>query len=144
MLPDNEHPESVSPTIPGGQPETPRPIDKKPLNPEIVRHREFLERNGQPRVERAITFVIDEYWNTPLWKGKNADGIHQCPKGPHDATNWAWICHVPSVGAQRWRIIPWHGWYAIRYEPIDGWEPHWCIVGIYFTMAQAREALEAY
>ena len=144
MLNEKEHSELSRPKDPSGVPAIPSPIEKKPLNPEIVRHREFLKKYGEPREERAITFVIDEYWNTPLWKGKDADGVHRCPKGPHDASNWAWICHRPSVGVERWRIIPWHGWYAIRYEPIDGWEPHWCIVGIYVTMAQALEAIEGF
>jgi len=143
MLENNEQSVPVCPADQSGQAETLRPKDKKkPFDPEILRRREFRAKYCQGPVERAITFVIDQYWNTPLWNGRNADGVHQCPKGPQDASNWAWISHRPSVGAERWRIIPWGEWCAIRYQPI-GWEPHWCIIGVYFTIEQAREALEA-
>ena len=71
------------------------------------------------RKRKAVTIIIDEFWNIPLWRGKNADGVHQCPKGPRAARSWAFVCHVPPEGAKRWRVIPWHGWWAIRFEPID-------------------------
>src|SRR5258708_4612043 len=141
MLENNKHSESGNPADSTDQLAKPYPNDnRKPMKRDIVKHREFLTKNGEPRLERAITFVIDKYWNIPLWKGKNADGDHQCPKGPHDASNWAWICHRPSLAAERWQIIPWHGWYAIRFEPV-GWECKWRIVGVYFTFDQAHEAM---
>ena len=113
------------------------------MDDKIKKHREFLAKFGEPREEKAITFVIDEWWNTPLWNGKNADGVHQCPKGPRDATNWAWICHRPSVWKERWRVIPWGTFWAIRYEPVD-WECLWVIVEIHMTLEDARAAAHKY
>ena len=86
---------------------------------------------------------IDRWGNVPTRGGKDCNGIHRCPKGPQDASSWVWISHQPSIGAERWKIIPWQDWFAIRYEPV-GWECRWCIVGIYFTIGQAREAMEKF
>ena len=95
------------------------------------------------RKRKAVTIIIDEFWNIPLWRGKNADGVHQCPKGPRAARSWAFVCHVPPEGAKRWRVIPWHGWWAIRFEPI-GWECQWMIPELHRTRTEADESIKKF
>jgi len=88
-----------------------------------------------------MKIIIDEFWNIPLWNGKNADGVHQCPKGPREGFNWAWVCHRPSIAQERWRVIPWFDWWAIRYEPI-GWPCQWAIVEVFLTEEEARKRVK--
>ena len=88
-----------------------------------------------------MKIIIDEFWNIPLWNGKNADGMHQCPKGPREGFNWAWVCHRPSIAQERWRVIPWFDWWAIRYEPI-GWPCQWAIVEVFLTEEEARKRVK--
>jgi len=96
----------------------------------------------KPGDQSIIPRPIDRWGNVPTRQGKDCNGIHRCPKGPQDASNWAWISHGPNVWQERWKIIPWGTFYAIRFQPVGNWECCWRIVGVYVTMAQALEAME--
>jgi hypothetical protein len=87
--------------LPGAFTETRRHInykgDNSIMDDKQNQRREFVAKNCQQRPEKSNRIVIDEWWNTPLWNGKNADGVHHVPKvrgtgvtGPGFVTGRPW------------------------------------------------------
>jgi hypothetical protein len=63
-----------------------------------------------------------------------------------DCEAWRKICDRPTVWEERWRVIPFGGLWAIRYEPVGKINPHrwkhlWCVVEVWPTKEAATQRI---